>query len=555
MANSNNILNKIKTFFKLDKPKFSPEEKKDIKFLKKKLSSWSNYNLDEEGKREIVEHILSSSDNVILNNPKSLNYVNLYLNHHTSDVYAITFKPDPNYKKYEPIYDKYAYFIELLYKNNLTELFEKQISEEYFQIPLLSKIKDINIKKEYINKYLDIFILNNKEDIKKYKNGYLITLDDLNPELELYKNKSFYSAVQLFINHLEFINPFALSSSFFKNKDIFEQLLISSINFNDSFSNVDMFIKKVFSEYQSSELTDTEFRDLISIINKSLGDNDEFLEYILHSRYEDISLSSLKILYQESPSMYNQIKNAMSFFIIRKPDLFSEYKEMLQYILENERPLKHSKDNRFINELILTFIFNDNYSGLGFLETLFENNEEFIKSLQYNFIFSNMQSISVSKSKVENIDKNIDFLTSFIEKRLNKIDDKELALLFLISFNEFLIICPSLKDFKIDISDQVYKKDIYNKYNPICWNISEMCKIIFSEDMKNMDILKQIPVSKNLQYMLFDYLEIFKPKFLEGINFKEMDIIDIYHLYEKNLLDNTLISKVEPQILPNKKRL
>lgn len=557
MTKFNNILKTIGNFLNFKNPKFSQNEKKDIKFLKKTLSSWSNYSLEESDQRKIVDRILSLSDNVMLNYPGNLNYVNMYLNHHTSDVYAITFKPDPNYKKYEPIYEKYAYFIELLYKNNLTELFEKQISEEYFQIPLLSKIKDINIKKEYVNKYLDIFILNNKEDIKKYKNGYLITLDDLNPELELYKNKSFYSAVQLFINHFEFINPFTLSSSFFKNKDIFEQLFISSINFNDSFSNVDMFIKRVFSEYQNNTLTDIEFRDIISVIHNEVGNKDEFLEYISHSRFDDISLSAFKILHEESPNIYNKIKESISFYIVRKPELFPEYKSILQYILKQEKPLKHSKENRFINELVQIFIFNDNHSGLCFLESLFENNEEFIKSLQYNFIFSNIQSISISKSAVDDIDKNIDLITSFISKRLDKIDDKELALLFLISFNDFLMICPSFKKFKLSSTDSVYNKDRYNEYQSIFWNMSETCKIIFSDDMKNMNILKHMQVSDNIQNMLFDYLEVFKPKFLESINIKEaslkMNIIDIYFLYEKDLLDNTF--KMDNKSVTNKRRL
>lgn len=557
MVNPNNILNQIKNFFNFNNPKFSKEEKKDIKFLKKTLSSWSNYSLEESDQRKIVDRILSLSDNVMLNYPGNLNYVNMYLNHNSSDIYTLTFKPDPNYKKHEPVYEKYAYFIELLYKNGLTEYFEKQISEEYFQIHLLSKIKDIDIKKEYTNIYLQQFIVNNKDETKRYKNGYLILLDDLNPDLELHKNKLFYSAVKLFINYSEFINPFMLSPSFFKNKDIFEQTLKSNITFNDSFSNIDIFLKKIFLEYQNNSLTDIEFRNIISIINNEVGNKDEFIEYISHSKFDVISLSAFKILNEESPNIYNKIKESISFYIVRKPELFPEYKSILQYILKQEKPLKHSKENRFINELVQIFIFNDNHSGLCFLESLFENNEEFIKSLQYNFIFSNIQSISISKSAVDDIDKNIDLITSFISKRLDKIDDKELALLFLISFNDFLMICPSFKQFKLSSTDTVYNRDRYNEYKPILWNMSETCKIIFSADMKNMDILKHMQVSDNIQHMLFDYLEVFKPKFLEGINIKEtslkMNIIDIYFLYEKDLLDNTF--KMDNKSVTNKRRL
>lgn len=557
MTNFNNILNSIGKFLNFKNPKFSQNEKKDIKFLKKTLSSWSNYSLEESDQRKIVDRILSLSDNVMLNYPDNLNYVNMYLNHNSSDIYTLTFQPDPNYKKHEPVYEKYAYFIELLYKNGLTEYFEKQVSEKYFQIHILSKITDIHIKKEYTNIYLQRFISHNKNETKRYKNGYLILLDNLNPDLELYKNKQFYSAVKLFINHSEFINPFMLSPSFFKNKDIFEQTLKSNIIFNDSFSNIDIFMKKIFSEYQDNTLTDIEFRDIISVIHNEVGNEDEFLEYISHSRFDDISLPALKILHQESPNMYNKIKISISFFITRKPELFPAYKQMLQYILENERPLKHSKENRFINELISHFIFNDNYSGLEFLNPLFENNEEFIKSLQYNFIFSDIQSKSISKLALDNIDKNINSITAFINTKLEKIDDKELALLFLISFNDFLMICPSFKKFKLSSTDSVYNKDRYNEYQSIFWNMSETCKIIFSEDMKNMDILKHMQVSDNIQHMLFDYLEMFKPKFLEGINIKEaslkMNIIDIYFLYEKDLLDNTF--KMDNKSVTNKRRL
>ena len=179
--------------------------------------------------------------------------------------------------------------------------------------------------------------------------------------------------------------------------------------------------------------------------------------------------------------------------------------------------------------------------------------------MQYNFIFSNIQSISISKSAVDDIDKNIDLITSFISKRLDKIDDKELALLFLISFNDFLMICPSFKQFKLSSTDTVYNRDRYNEYKPILWNMSETCKIIFSADMKNMDILKHMQVSDNIQHMLFDYLEVFKPKFLEGINIKEtslkMNIIDIYFLYEKDLLDNTFKPDNKSVTNSNKRRL
>lgn len=190
MTNFNNILNTIAKFLNFKNPKFSQNEKKDIKFLKKTLSSWSNYSLEESDQRKIVDRILSLSDNVMLNYPSNLNYVNMYLNHNSSDIYTLTFKPDPDYKKHEPVYEKYAYFIELLYKNGLTEYFEKQVSEKYFQIHVLSKITDIHVKKEYTNIYLQRFISHNKNETKRYKNGYLILLDNLNPDLELYKTNN-----------------------------------------------------------------------------------------------------------------------------------------------------------------------------------------------------------------------------------------------------------------------------------------------------------------------------------------------------------------------------
>ena len=119
------------------------------------------------------------------------------------------------------------------------------------------------------------------------------------------------------------------------------------------------------------------------------------------------------------------------------------------------------------------------------------------------------------------------------------------------------MICPSFKQFKLSSTDTVYNRDRYNEYKPILWNMSETCKIIFSADMKNMDILKHMQVSDNIQHMLFDYLEVFKPKFLEGINIKEtslkMNIIDIYFLYEKDLLDNTF--KMDNKSVTNKRRL
>lgn len=535
MKNKLSIINRFKHLLTINKT--SAEDKINLQFINSLFKEYPVNNLnkfssaDEKIQYDIIHKITTFSDNFILKNPECFFYVNRYLRSQFSNMRTFLDKSLPVYKKNEFANKKYAYFIELLYSNELFESLKLHINEFPHFIHIFNEINNLNVKKFCCDIHLFNIQKRKTDDcfINCFNGTYLNLLDRFNPELQLHANSTFCS-MYIANNFNTAFHSENLSPSIFKNKEVFEYILKTCIIPKKGLL-VGTFFNKMFSLLEEKIINDLEFKENIIIAKPFIENNEYFLKYVSNSYFRNLNLSTLIILHEETPNFYKAIKNINNITIYNENIYWEKSEDIFRYFIQED----YINNLKNIKNIVNVFILNGNEQHLLFIYDFFKNDEQFIQYLTSLFIDSEEHYHKMSNSVQAQIGINIQNKMLFIKKSLNNITNEDTILSFLISFNE-LNLAFSYSELDLD-DDNNYK----NPDSPIHWIFSTCFKTVFSINLKNLTVFNKIKENNNFENLLFKYIKVNKPDFLSDIDFQNtnLNMEDVYNLFQNKLLQQT----------------